>query len=108
MTRKSSLTSARLPWLRSPSAILLSSATGTAASHWSLVWRPQKPKHTHALPELRPNGRNNRSFPSGHTSISFAAASYLHQRYGWEVGVPATFAAGLVASYASFGLQAPG
>lgn len=50
----------------------------------------------HALPETRPNGRNNRSFPSGHTSISFASAGYLHQRYGWKVGVPATLAAGLV------------
>ena len=50
----------------------------------------------HAFPETRPNGRNNRSFPSGHTSISFASAGYLHQRYGWKVGVPATLAAGLV------------
>lgn len=50
----------------------------------------------HAFPEMRPNGRNNRSFPSGHASISFAASGYLHQRYGWEVGVPATLAAGLV------------
>jgi len=50
----------------------------------------------HAFPEMRPNGRNNRSFPSGHTSISFAAAGYLHQRYGWQVGAPATIAAGLV------------
>jgi len=50
----------------------------------------------HAFPETRPNGRNNRSFPSGHTSIAFASAGYLHQRYGWQVGLPATVAAGLV------------
>jgi membrane-associated phospholipid phosphatase len=50
----------------------------------------------HGFPETRPNGRNNRSFPSGHTSVSFASAAYLHQRYGWKVGVPATVAAGLV------------
>jgi membrane-associated phospholipid phosphatase len=50
----------------------------------------------HAFPERRPNGRDNRSFPSGHTSISFASAGYLHQRYGWKVGLPATIAAGLV------------
>lgn len=50
----------------------------------------------HAFPETRPNGRDNRSFPSGHTSIAFASAGYLHQRYGWKVGVPATVAAGLV------------
>ncbi len=50
----------------------------------------------HAFPETRPNGRNNRSLPSGHTSIAFASAGYLHQRYGWRVGLPATLAAGLV------------
>jgi len=50
----------------------------------------------HAFPETRPNGRNNRSFPSGHTSIAFASAGYLHQRYGWQVGLPATLAAGLI------------
>ena len=44
----------------------------------------------------RPNGRDDRSFPSGHTSISFSAASYLHVRYGWEWGAPALVAAGLV------------
>ena len=50
----------------------------------------------HAFPEERPNGRDNRSFPSGHTSIAFASAGYLHQRYGWQVGLPATLAAGFV------------
>jgi membrane-associated phospholipid phosphatase len=46
--------------------------------------------------ERRPDGSDRQSFPSGHTSLSFAAAASLHQRYGWKVGVPATLAAGLV------------
>jgi membrane-associated phospholipid phosphatase len=50
----------------------------------------------HIFPETRPDGSDNRSFPSGHTSISFAAAGYLQQRYGWEWGLPATAAAALV------------
>jgi membrane-associated phospholipid phosphatase len=39
--------------------------------------------------EERPDGSDDRSFPSGHTSMSFAAAGTLHKRYGWEVGIPA-------------------
>lgn len=50
----------------------------------------------HAFPEARPNGSDNLSFPSGHTSVSFAAAGYLHQRYGWRWGLPAAVAAGFV------------
>lgn len=37
----------------------------------------------------RPDGSDNRSFPSGHTSVSFAAAATLTNRYGWKVGLPA-------------------
>ncbi len=37
----------------------------------------------------RPDGSDNRSFPSGHTSSSFAAAATLHNRYGWKTGLPA-------------------
>ena len=51
----------------------------------------------YAIPEERPDHSDNKSFPSGHTSISFAAAGYLQRRYGWEIGVPATLAAGVVA-----------
>lgn len=39
--------------------------------------------------EERPDNSDDRSFPSGHTSISFAAAATLHRRNGWEVGLPA-------------------
>lgn len=55
---------------------------------------------TEALKRLvgseRPNGRDDRSFPSGHTSISFAAAGHLHARYGWEWGAPAIIVASFV------------
>jgi membrane-associated phospholipid phosphatase len=30
---------------------------------------------------LRPNGADNRSFPSGHTSLAFMTAEFLHQEY---------------------------
>ncbi|MEO6580067.1 MAG: phosphatase PAP2 family protein [Sphingomicrobium sp.] len=46
--------------------------------------------------ERRPDGSDDHSFPSGHTSISFAAAGGIEQRYGWKVGVPAHLAAAFV------------
>lgn len=49
-----------------------------------------------AFPERRPDGSDNKSFPSGHTSVSFAAAATLQNRYGWKVGVPAQFVAAFV------------
>ena len=39
--------------------------------------------------EVRPDESNDKSFPSGHTSASFAAAATLHKRYGWKYGIPA-------------------
>lgn len=50
----------------------------------------------YAIHERRPDGSDDRSFPSGHTSISFAAAAGLEQRFGWKVGVPAHLAAAFV------------
>ena len=41
------------------------------------------------IEEERPDESNDKSFPSGHTSVSFAAAATLHKRYGWEIGLPA-------------------
>ena len=41
------------------------------------------------FPKDRPNGKGDDSFPSGHTSISFASAAFIHQRYGWQYGLPA-------------------
>ena len=46
--------------------------------------------------EPRPNGRDNKSFPSNHASNAFAAATHLHIRYGWQYGFPAFAVAGLV------------
>lgn len=48
------------------------------------------------FPERRPDGSDTKSFPSGHTSISFAAAATLQNRYGWKVGVPAQLVAAFV------------
>lgn len=49
----------------------------------------------YAINSRRPNGGDH-SFPSGHTSSAFAAAGYLHARYGWQYGVPAEIVASLV------------
>jgi len=46
--------------------------------------------------EERPDGSDNKSFPSGHTSASFAAAATLEKRYGWEIGLPAHAVAAFV------------
>ena len=45
----------------------------------------------------RPNGSNNRSMPSGHTSHSFAVAAVANELYGHKVGTAAYLIAGLVA-----------
>lgn len=41
------------------------------------------------IDEERPDDSDDDSFPSGHTSNAFAAATTLHRRYGWEIGFPA-------------------
>jgi membrane-associated phospholipid phosphatase len=47
---------------------------------------------TYGLKEVihkeRPNG-SNKSFPSGHTSVAFQGASYLHRRYGINYAIAA-------------------
>ena len=50
----------------------------------------------HTIEAERPDRSNNNSFPSGHTSTSFAAAATLGKRYGWEYGVPAHLLAAFV------------
>ena len=49
----------------------------------------------YAVNEERPNGGKH-SFPSGHTSIAFASAGYIHQRYGWQTGLPFEILAAVV------------
>lgn len=41
----------------------------------------------YSVNRTRPNG-NPRSFPSGHTSASFATAMVLQRHYGWKLGLP--------------------
>lgn len=49
-----------------------------------------------AFPEWRPDRSDRQSFPSGHASVSFAAAATLQNRYGWKVGLPAQLLATFV------------
>ncbi len=46
--------------------------------------------------QARPDGSNRLSFPSGHTSAAFQAASFIHKRYGWEKAWPHYIAASVV------------
>ncbi|MCC5832301.1 MAG: phosphatase PAP2 family protein [Chlamydiales bacterium] len=49
----------------------------------------------HWIDARRPNGGKD-SFPSGHTAGAFAGAAFVQRRYGWNYGVFAYAAAGLV------------
>jgi membrane-associated phospholipid phosphatase len=44
----------------------------------------------------RPNGEDNKSFPSGHASNAFALATCFERHYGWRVSVPAYLVASAV------------
>ena len=46
--------------------------------------------------ETRPNGQDNRSFPSRHASVAFSAAQFMQIRGGWGYGVPAYIVAAAV------------
>jgi membrane-associated phospholipid phosphatase len=50
----------------------------------------------YAVGRERPNGENNQSFPSGHTSNAFALAAALDGHYGKKVTIPAYTLAALV------------
>jgi membrane-associated phospholipid phosphatase len=50
----------------------------------------------YTITESAPNG-DSHSFPSAHTSLSFASAEFLLKRYGWQYGIPAYVAATFVA-----------
>lgn len=60
----------------------------TAASHITMASLVQR---------QRPSGRDYLSFPSGHSSSSFATATSLAYSYGYAVGIPAFAAATFVA-----------
>lgn len=51
----------------------------------------------YSVSERRPNGVDNHSFPSAHSSVAFTSAEYLRKRYGWEYGLPAYGLAAFVA-----------
>lgn len=40
-----------------------------------------------AIPVARPDGSDDKSFPSRHTAVAFAAAQFLDRRYGNEVAL---------------------
>ena len=48
------------------------------------------------IEKSRPDVADSRSFPSGHTMMSFSGASFIQRRYGPKFGVPALVAAGFV------------
>lgn len=62
---------------------------------------------TYALKYLvkkeRPDGSDNHSFPSMHTSVSFTGAAFIQRRYGWKWGIPAY----AVATYVGWTVRMP-
>lgn len=52
----------------------------------------------HLVLEKRPDGSDNYSFPSGHTTSAFSGAAFIQQRYGWKYGLPSY----VLASYVGY------
>lgn len=52
----------------------------------------------HIVLKPRPDGSNNYSFPSGHTTSAFSGASFVQRRYGWKYGIPSY----VLASYVGY------
>lgn len=53
----------------------------------------------YTVKKRRPDGSDNHSFPSNHTGVAFAGATFLQRRYGWSWGIPAY----AVATYVGWG-----
>lgn len=88
-------------------AALLGAAAGAALGHHDLVGAGQlaislgvtwtaTQTLKRLVDETRPNG-GHFSFPSGHSSSSFASAEFMRRRYGWKWGAPAYAVAAFVA-----------
>jgi membrane-associated phospholipid phosphatase len=45
----------------------------------------------YSVDKKRPNG-DDYSFPSGHTSVTFASSTFIHKRYGFNYALPAYLA----------------
>lgn len=50
----------------------------------------------HIVQKPRPDGSDNYSFPSGHTTSAFSGAAFIQKRYGWKYGVPSYLLASFV------------
>ena len=46
----------------------------------------------YSVQEERPDKSDNHSFPSAHTSITFASSGFVHKRYGFKYAIPAYLA----------------
>lgn len=51
----------------------------------------------YGINKRRPFNEGRQAFPSGHTSITFQAASFIHRRYGFGYSIPAYALAGFTA-----------
>lgn len=50
----------------------------------------------YSISKERPDHSDHRAFPSNHTALATAGATFLQKRYGWKYGVPAYVAAAYV------------
>tara|TARA_R110001592_G_scaffold103247_3_gene291002 strand:+ start:8547 stop:9116 length:570 start_codon:yes stop_codon:yes gene_type:complete len=83
-----------LPAIAYSSTFLNDDREGRNEFYWSFftnVIATQVLKNT--VHKNRPDDSDNDAFPSGHTSMAFQAAGFLHQRYGLIYGIPAYLAA---------------
>lgn len=53
----------------------------------------------YTVKKQRPDKSDFHSFPSAHTSVTFANAAFLQRRYGWKIGIPAF----VLATYVGWG-----